>query len=125
MSGAQVHHPTSPTPTSAKLVRKAWWSLGLLVPSFVAAMVVGEGIPAWWGYSEPSLDDTPWSVIAVAVLSALIVFVLPLLVVVHFGRGAIAAGDDRGRAPILVGVAVACGFIALNLAGGLVQIVAG
>lgn len=100
----------------------AWWSLVLFPVSFVAAFVVGEGIPAVLGYAEPSLDTTPWWVIALAVTAAIVVFLLPMLAVAHFSRAATRAGDSNGRAPLIVGLTLVAAFVLLNLASGLLQL---
>lgn len=106
-------------------VRRAWWSLALFPVSFVAAMVVGEGTPALLGYDNPSLDTTPWWVIGLAFALAVVVFVLPLLPVLHFGRQALAQGDPSGRNPIAVALVVTAVFVGLNLVSGLLQLVLG
>jgi MFS family permease len=85
---------------SHRTLRQAWWSLLLFPVSFVVAFVVGEGIPAWLGYPEPSLDSTPWWVITAAVVPALLIFAAPFLVTAHFSRKAVAgrrAVRDRRR----------------------------
>jgi hypothetical protein len=89
---------------SHRALHQAWWSLLLFPVSFVVAFVVGEGIPAWLGYSQPALDSTPWWVITVAVVPALLIFAAPFLVTAHFSGKAVAGGagwaptgDRRGR----------------------------
>lgn len=106
-----------------RALRQAWWSLLLFPLSFVLAFVVGEGTPAWLGYPEPSFDSTPWWVILLAVLPALLLFAAPFLVTVHFSRRAVAEGDQGGRLPLIVAAAVVGGFVALNLVSGLLQLV--
>ena len=106
-----------------RALRQAWWSLLLFPVSFVLAFVVGEGIPAWLGYAEPSLDSTPWWVIAVAVVPAVVVFAAPLLVTAHFSREAVAEREPGGRLPLVVAAMAVGGFVALNLLGGLAQLV--
>ena len=46
---------------------------------------------------------------------ALLVFVLPAALAVHFGRQAARLGDPHSRTPALVAVVVAGTFVALNL----------
>lgn len=120
MAGSPVSHG-SPAHT---LTRRAWWCVALFVPSFAAAMVLGEGIPAWFGYTQPSLDTTPWPVIATAGLSALVVLALPLWPVLRFGRAAQAAGDPQGKTPVPLATVVVGGFVVLNLFGLLAQLIA-
>ena len=114
-------HPAASGPARRSLHR-AWWSLLLFPVSFVLAFVVGDGIASGFGYSEPSLDSTPWWVITLAVGTALLVFAAPLPVTAHFSRKAVAEGEQSGRLPLIVaGVAVG-GFVLLNLAGGIAQL---
>ena len=115
-------HPTESRPDHRALHR-AWWSLVLFPLSFVVAMVIGEGIPAWFGYSEPSLDSTPWWVIALAFGTALLVFASPFLVTVHLSTKAVAVGEQGGRAPLIVAGVVVGAFVVLNLMSGIAQLV--
>jgi Na+/proline symporter len=90
--------------------------------SFVLAFVVGTGIPSLFGYSEPSLNSTPWWVITLAFAAALLIFAAPLPVTAHFSNKAVADGEQRGRLPLVVaGVAVGA-FVVQNLAGGIAQL---
>jgi hypothetical protein len=75
------------------------------------------------GYPEPSLDSTPWWVITVAVVPALLVFSAPLMVAAHFSREAVAEGEPQGRLPLIVAAVVVGGFVAMNLLSGLAQII--
>ena len=115
-------HPTESRPDHRALHR-AWWSLVLFPLSFVVAMVIGEGIPAWFGYSEPSLDSTPWWVIALAFGTALLVFASPFLVTVPLSTKAVAVGEQGGRAPLIVAGVVVGAFVVLNLMSGIAQLV--
>ena len=81
------------------------------------------GVPAWVGYSAPSLGSTPWWVIAMAVAPALLLFAAPFLVTVHFSRKAVAEGGQAGRLPLAVAAVVVGGFVATNLVAGLAQLV--
>ena len=90
--------------------------------SFVAAMVIGEAIPAWFGYSQPSLDSTPWWVIALAFGTALLVFASPFLVTVHLSNKAVALGEQGGRMPLVVAGVVVGAFVLLNLMSGIAQL---
>lgn len=115
-------HSAAPGP-GRRAMRQAWWSLLLFPLSFVAAFVVGEGIPAWLGYPEPSLDSTPAWVITLAVASALVVFASPFLVTAHFSREAVAQGEPQGRLPLIIAAVAVGGFVAMNLLSGLAQLV--
>lgn len=98
----------------------AWWSLALLPVSFVAAFVVGEGLASLFGYRASSGSSPPAWVALGAAVPALLVFSVPAVLAVHFGRRALLSGDRRGRAPIVVAVVVTGLFVAQNLLGLLV-----
>lgn len=115
-------HHAAPAPSHRSL-HLAWWSLLLFPVSFVGAFVLGEGIPAWLGYENPSLDTTPWWVVALALVSALAVFAAPFLVTAHFSRRAAAEGEPSGRLPLVVAAVTVGAFLALNLLSGLAQLV--
>lgn len=86
--------------------------------------MVGEGIPAWLGHPEPSLDSTPAWVITLAVVSALVVFASPFLVTAHLSRAAVAQGEPQGRLPLIIAAVAVGGFVVMNLLGALAQLIA-
>ncbi len=114
---------TSAREPERRVLHQAWWSLLLFPVSFVVAFVVGEGIPALLGYSEPSLESTPWWVITVAVVPALLLFAAPLLLTARLSRRAVAGGEREGRLPLIVAGAVVVAFVATNLLSGLAQLI--
>lgn len=99
--------------------RRAWWSLLGFAPSFVLAFVVGEGLISALGYPTGDAVTPPLWAILVAGVPALVVFALPAVLGVHFGRRALAQGDRSARVPMTVGVVVAAGFVLLNLVSGI------
>ena len=103
----------SARPDPERELRRAWWSLTLFVPSLLAAFLVGEFLFAATGHEDDA--SPPIGAVLLAGGPALLVFVLPTLVVWHFGSRAQRDGRPDGRTPILVAVIVAGGFIALNL----------
>lgn len=98
----------------AAFTRRAWWSLLGFVPSFALAFALGEGISTALGYSTVGQEAAPWWVTVLAATPALIVFVLPAVAAVHFGRRAIRRGDPRARLPMRIGLVVAGGFVLTN-----------
>ena len=99
-------------------VRRAWLSLLGFVPSFGLAFLVGEGLVSAMGY-EVGGDQPPWPVVIAAALPALLVFVLPAVAAVHFGRQALRLGDRRARVPMTIAVVVATAFVLLNVLAAL------
>jgi hypothetical protein len=89
------------------------------VPSFVLAFIVGEGLISALGYPSGGDAQAPWWAAVIAVIPALLVFVVPAGLSLYFGRRALRLGDDRARAPMIVAVAIAGGFVVLNGISGL------
>ena len=96
-----------------RLTRRTWWSLLGFVPSLPLAFLIGEGLASAMGWSVG--DPRPsWPVVLAAVLPALVVFALPAVAAVHFGRRAVRLGDRRARVPMTIAVVVAVGFVLTN-----------
>jgi hypothetical protein len=104
----------------SRYTQRAWWSLLGFVPSFVLAFVIGEGLIAALGYPSGGDEQAPWWAALTAVVPALVVFALPALSAVRFGRRAVSLGDPRGRIPMIVAVVGAAGFALLNGVSGLI-----
>lgn len=101
-------------PGAATTTRRAWLSLLGFVPSFGVAFLVGEGLVSAMGY-EVGGDQPPWPVAIAATVPALLVFVLPAIAAVHFGRKSLRLGDRRARVPMTIAVAVATLFVLMNV----------
>ena len=99
--------------------RRAWWSLLGFVPSFVLAFVIGEGLISALGYPTGGVTQPPWWAVLVASIPALVVFVLPAVLSVHYGRRGLRQGDSNARAPMVLAVVIAAGFLLLNGVSGL------
>lgn len=103
----------------SQFTRRAWWSLLGFVPSFALAFLIGEGLISALGYPVGGAEEAPWWAALTATTPALIVFVLPAVLAVHFGRRAVKLGDVRGRLPMILALVVAAGFVLLNVVSGL------
>jgi len=95
-------------------------SLLLFPLGFVLAFVVGEGLATMLGY-EPG-QEVAWYVPVLAGVPAVLLFVLPGLLALRYGRRAMRAGDPGGLAPAVVGAVVAVAFVGVNLLGFLAQV---
>jgi hypothetical protein len=119
-----VHHegpgPVDVTPDVARDLRHAWLSLLLYPLSFVAAFAIGEGLAALMGYPSGGSESPPWFVPLLAGVPALLVFVLPGLLSLKFGRRAARAGAESAMLPAVIGLLVALAFVGLNLLAFLV-----
>jgi hypothetical protein len=107
-----THHPAGLT--GAPFTRRAWWSLLGFVPSFALAFLIGEGLISALGYPSGGEQQAPWWAALLAAAPALLVFLLPAVSAVHFGRRAMRLGDDRGRHPMVVAPVLATVFVLLN-----------
>ena len=115
--------PAVPTDARRAAVaqRRAWLSLLLYLASGVAAFVVGEGLASLLGYPSGGDGTTPFWVVLVAGVPALLVFAIPGLLAVYFGRVAIRLGRPSGRTPALLGAGIAVVFIGQNVLAYLLQ----
>lgn len=112
-------------PGAAISLRRAWWSVLGFVVTFFLAFGIGEGIASALGH--PPGGDQPaelWVMVAAAV-PALVVFALPAVPAVLYGRRAVRLGEPRGRYPAALALVVAGGFGLLNLVSGIAVLLAG
>ncbi|WP_299929416.1 hypothetical protein [uncultured Nocardioides sp.] len=114
-----------PAPDAATSLRRAWWSLLGFVVTFFLAFAVGEGLASALGHPTGSAETAEWWVMVLAGVPALVVFALPAVLAVHYGRRAVRLGESRGRYPIVVALVVAGGFVLLNLLSGILVLLAG
>lgn len=123
MLASHIAHHEGPGPvdtTVARDLRRAWLSLLLYPLSFVAAFAVGEGLVALMGYPSGGAENPPWSVVLLAGVPALVIFVLPGLLALKLGRRAARAGAESAMVPAVLGILVALAFVGLNLLAFLV-----
>jgi len=91
----------------------------LLYPfTFAAAFAIGEGMVTLLTGSEvgdPALGDPAlWQILASAT-PALLVFVIPGVLAVAYGRKAMRLGRRAGRVPAIVGAVIGIGFVGTNV----------
>lgn len=108
----------APRATASTYTHRAWWSLLGFVPSFPLSFLVGEGLISLLGHDVGGGTTPPLWAILLATIPALVVFALPAFFAVHFGRRAVREGDTSARAPMVIGVVLAGGFVLLNVASG-------
>lgn len=117
--GAEVEH------RAAVARRRAWLSLLLFPVSLLGAFLVGEGLVDLLGYPSGGAESPPLWAVLVAAPPALLVFVVPGVLAVRFGRTAVRLGRPDGRVPAIIGAVIALGFVAQNVLVYLVQTVLG
>jgi hypothetical protein len=109
--------------TSAdRAYHRAWWSLALYPVSFVAAFVIGEGLAS---ALEGATGELAWWKALLAATPAIVVFVLPGVLAVLFGRSAVRQGRADGRNTAIIGAVIGLGFVALNVASGVLVLLFG
>lgn len=102
-------------PDARTSLSRAWWSLLGFVATFFLAFGIGEGIAAALGHPSGGSEAAEWWVMVLAAVPALVVFGLPAVLAVHYGRRAVRLGEPRGRYPMVIALVVAGGFVLLNL----------
>jgi hypothetical protein len=93
--------------------RRAWLCLLLYPVTFVLAFAIGEGLVTL--QTDDARDPTFLEGL-LAVVPALLVFVVPGVLAAWQGCRAVRLGRRDGSAPALIGAVLGLGFVALNLA---------
>ena len=57
----------------------------------------------------------PWWILIVTLVLALAVFCVPAALATWFWQRGVARGDDRGKVPAVILIALSAGFLAMNL----------
>lgn len=94
--------------------RRAWLSLLLYPLTFAAAFAIGEGLVTLLTNEDPPPDPELWQIL-VSVTPALLVFVIPGILAVTFGRKAMRLGRKGGWVPALIGATIGAGFVGINV----------
>ena len=114
MSAAPV--PAHPSPDPVQDVTLAWLSLLLFPITFLAAFGVGEGLATWLFGWPDGPEPEAWQVL-VSTLPALLLFALPAWPAWRLGMRARRHGQRSGAVAAWLGVAIAVGFVLLNVWG--------
>jgi hypothetical protein len=115
---------TGPTarPQADVAYRRAWLCLLLYPVTFVLAFVIGEGLVT---LQTDDIRDPTFLEGLLAVVPALLVFVVPGVLAAWQGRRAMRLGRCDGSAPAAIGAVVGLGFVALNVASYVVGLLLG
>lgn len=95
-------------------VRRAWLSLGLLLPALVLAVLLGDWLLSLQGYDD-SDERVPLTAELIAGGPALLVLITPGPAALFYGLRALRHGDPAGLTPAVVGGIAACALALLNV----------
>ena len=91
---------------SKRDMRLAWICVGLILPAFLAGMLIGEGVASLQGFDPAGELLPPMGPMLVAVIPAVMVTIAPAVAAVVFGLRARRAGDRAGLIAALIGILV-------------------
>lgn len=100
---------------AATACRRAWLSLLLYPVSIVGAFAVGEGLVSLYGYPSGGDEAVPFWVVLAAGVPSLLVFAVPGVLAVHFGRRAMRLGRRDAKTPAVIGAVLLVAFVAQNV----------
>lgn len=100
-------------PRAKRELRTAWWSLILYPPAFVASFLVGQAVPYWLGY-DVTTTEAPWWVLILAFVASVLLFTVPLLITVPYGRLAERHGRPSGKTAATLAIALAVTLVLIN-----------
>lgn len=101
--------------TAGRAALAAWLSLLLVIPCFVLAFVVGEGLIGLFGYPVGTSTRPPLWAGAIATGLALLAFAIPLWPTWHYGRQARTTNPRTAMLPFVIAAVLVAGFAVLNL----------
>jgi hypothetical protein len=102
------HHPSNRHP-----LRRAWISIALIPVALFLGSILSEQVYRLMGY-EPMATVPLWLDL-VAWIPTLVVFSIPCVAAVIYGREASRTGDHRGRVPLLIGWLASAGFLIMAI----------
>lgn len=106
--------PAAPErPAGGDALRHAWYSLLLLPVSFFAAFALAGALYSAVGH-DPSAETPPHWADAVALVPAGLVFVIPAVFAVRYGRRAVRAGRRAGYVPVTLAIVLALAYGVLS-----------
>lgn len=107
----------APAP-ARKDTRTAWVFIAIFMVTFPLAALVSELVLSAFGFhsAEFSLRPAPGKVLLLSNICGMIVFALPSIGVVFFGRRAVKRGDDSSKMVMLIGLLIGIGIPVLLIA---------
>ena len=106
--------PTNRSSAGRNPLARAWLALLFIPVSFVAAFALAEVLYSATGH-DPSSETPPHWADAVALIPAGLVFVIPCVFALIYGRHAVAAGHRGGYVPTVIAAVAALGYAVLSV----------
>lgn len=100
-------------PSDRHPLRRAWISIALLPVALFLGSILSEQLYRLMGY-EPMATVPLWLDL-VGWIPTLVVFSIPCVASMLYGREANRTGDHRGRVPLLIGCVAGIGFLIMAI----------
>ncbi len=103
---------------SSSPIARAWISVALIPAFLLVSVVLTLYLYEWFGYEPENADAPPWVEIVTTAV-AIIVFLVPCVAAVLYGRQASRGGDRRGLIPVGLGVLAGLSLSVLSVVSSL------
>ena len=100
-------------PSNRHPFRRAWISVALMPAALFLGSILSELLYRLMGY-EPMATVPLWFDL-VGWIPTLVVFSIPCVAAVRYGREAQRTGDRRGRVPLIIGYLIGIGFLIMAI----------
>jgi hypothetical protein len=114
MTTNQLERPTKTTPPRDGWLGRAWISV-VLIPLFLfISFALSYLLYDLFGY-KPENNNAPLWVDLVVGLVGVVIFLVPCVAAMIYGRRASRSGDRRGLFPLGIGAVAACALLVLTV----------
>jgi hypothetical protein len=101
MTSTKQHEALELGDRSGKAVARAWASVVLIPVFLLVSVVVTLLLYEWFGYKPENADAPLWVELVTAAV-AIVIFLVPCVTAVLYGRQASRVGDRRGLIPLAI-----------------------
>jgi hypothetical protein len=111
---ADLHEETAEQgPSHRHPLSRAWISIALIPVALFLGSILSELFYRLMGY-EPMATVPLWFDL-VGWIPTLVVFSIPCVAAVRYGRESQSTGDRRGRVPMIIGYLIGIGFLVMAI----------